>query len=255
MPLLDEQLGYYRPALMVLFGAVALLLVIGVLNVASLLLTRALSREKEIAVRVALGAAPRQLVTQLMAESLVLSVAGAVVGIVATLAALPLIVSFTPVQIPRLEEAGVDLRALGLCLGVVARHHGDLRAGAGAAAAAHAVHRPISRPANAAARRARAASTRCWSRPKWRMACALLVSSALLVRTVGRMMETPTGVNADDVLTTDGAADAARGRRAGARRHDRNRVGADCQHALAHPRRDPPAVRRHRGRRVELPAA
>ena len=113
VPLLDEELGYYRPALMVLFGAVALLLVIGVLNVASLLLTRALSREKEIAVRVALGAAPRQLVTQLMAESLVLSVAGAGVGVVATLAALPLIVGFTPVEIPRLEEAGVDMRALG----------------------------------------------------------------------------------------------------------------------------------------------
>ncbi|MEP6783460.1 MAG: ABC transporter permease, partial [Acidobacteriota bacterium] len=119
VPLLDEELGYYRPALMVLFGAVALLLVIGVLNVATLLLTRALSREKEIAVRVALGAAPRQLVTQLMAESLVLSVAGAFVGIIATLIALPLIVSFTPVDIPRLAEAGIDIRALGLCLAVV----------------------------------------------------------------------------------------------------------------------------------------
>src|SRR4029453_10431639 len=102
-----------RPALMVLFGAVALLLVIGVLNVATLLLTRALSREKEIAVRVALGAAPRQLGTPLMAKSFVLSLAGAAVGIAATFAALPLIISFTPVQIPRLEEAGVDLRALG----------------------------------------------------------------------------------------------------------------------------------------------
>ena len=87
VPLLDEQLGYYRPALMVLFGAVGLLLVIGCLNVASLLLTRALSREREIAVRVAMGAAPRQLVTQLLAESCVLSVAGAVVGIVAAAAA------------------------------------------------------------------------------------------------------------------------------------------------------------------------
>ncbi len=76
---------------------------------ATLLLTRALSREKEIAVRVALGAAPRQLVTQLMAESLVLSVAGAVVGVLATLAALPLIINLTPVEIPRLEEAGVEL--------------------------------------------------------------------------------------------------------------------------------------------------
>ena len=70
IPLLDEQLGYYRPALFVLFGAVGLLLVIGVLNVGTLLLTRALSREREIAVRIAMGAAPRQLVTQLIGGEL-----------------------------------------------------------------------------------------------------------------------------------------------------------------------------------------
>ena len=196
--LLDEELGYYRPALMVLFGAVALLLVIGVLNVATLLLTRALSREKEIAVRVALGAAPRQLVTQLMAESLVLSVAGAIAGIAATFAALPLIISFTPVQIPRLEEAGVDVRALGLCLGVVAvttvifglvpallllrtQFTADLKSG--------------ERGSSKAARRVYSVLVAA----EVAMACALLVSSALLVRTVGRMMDTPTGVDANDV--------------------------------------------------------
>ena len=81
---------------MVLFGAVGLLLVIGCLNVASLLLTRALSREREIAVRIAIGASPRQLATQLLAESLVLSIAGAVVGTIAAAAALPLILRFTP---------------------------------------------------------------------------------------------------------------------------------------------------------------
>jgi putative ABC transport system permease protein len=79
VPLLNDQLGYYRPALYVLFGAVGLLFVIGCLNVASLLLTRALSREREIAVRTALGAAPRQIVTQLLAESLILSAAGDVI--------------------------------------------------------------------------------------------------------------------------------------------------------------------------------
>jgi putative ABC transport system permease protein len=198
VPLLDEELGYYRPALMVLFGAVALLLVIGVLNVATLLLTRALSREKEIAVRVALGAAPRQLVTQLMAESLVLSAAGAAVGIVATLVALPLIIAFTPVQIPRLAEAGVDLRALGLCLAVVAvttvifglvpallllrtQFTADLKAG--------------ERGSSKGARRIYSVLVTA----EVAMACALLVSSALLVRTVGEMMHTPTGVSANEV--------------------------------------------------------
>jgi predicted permease len=198
IPLLDEELGYYRPALMVLFGAVALLLIIGVLNVATLLLTRALSREKEIAVRVALGAAPRQLVTQLMAESFVLSLAGAIVGIAATLAALPLIISFTPVQIPRLEEAGVDLRALGLCLGVV----GVTTIIFGLVPALLLLRTQFTTDLKAGERGSSKGARRVYSvlvAAEVAMACALLVSSALLVRTVGRMMDTPTGVSADDV--------------------------------------------------------
>ena len=199
IPLLDEELGYYRPALMVLFGAVALLLIIGVLNVATLLLTRALSREKEIAVRVALGAAPRQLVTQLMAESLVLSTAGAVVGIVATFAALPLIISFTPVQIPRLEDAGVDIRALGLCLGVVAVTTVIF----GMVPALLLLRTQFTTDLKAGERGSSKGARRIYSvlvAAEVAMACALLVSSALLVRTVGSMMDTPTGVNADDVM-------------------------------------------------------
>jgi predicted permease len=201
IPLLDEQLGYYRPALMVLFGAVGLLLVIGCLNVASLLLTRALSREREIAVRVAMGAAPRQLVTQLLAESLVLSVAGAVVGIAAAAAALPVILSLTPVDIPRLDEASVNFRALGLGLIVVlvttilfglmpallllrSQLMPDLKSGErGSSRGARRIYSVLVAGEVA-------------------LACALLVSSALLVRTVSRMTETPTGVDADGVLTT-----------------------------------------------------
>jgi putative ABC transport system permease protein len=198
IPLLDEELGYYRPALMVLFGAVALLLIIGVLNVATLLLTRALSREKEIAVRVALGAAPRQLITQLMAESLVLSVCGAGVGIIATLVALPLIVGFTPVDIPRLEETGVNMRALGLCLGVV----GITTLIFGLVPALLLLRTQFTSDLKAAERGSSRGARRIYSvlvAAEVAMACALLVSSALLVRTVGSMMSTPTGVNADQV--------------------------------------------------------
>lgn len=198
VPLLDEELGYYRPALMVLFGAVALLLIIGVLNVATLLLTRALSREKEIAVRVALGAAPRQLVAQLLAESLVLSVAGAGVGIAATLAALPLIIGFTPVEIPRLAEASVNLRALGLGLGVVATTTVIF----GLVPALLLLRTHVTTDLKSGERGSSRGARRIYSvlvAAEVAMACALLVSSALLVRTVGSMMSTPTGVNANDV--------------------------------------------------------
>ena len=118
IPLLDEQLGYYRPALLVLFGAVGLLLVIGVLNVGTLLLTRALSREREIAIRIAMGASPRQLVAQLMAESFALSLAGAVAGVAAAAAALPVLVRLTPVEIPRLNDVHISWESLGVGLGI-----------------------------------------------------------------------------------------------------------------------------------------
>jgi predicted permease len=201
VPLLDEQLGYYRPALMVLFGAVGLLLVIGCLNFASLMLTRALSREREIAVRVAMGASPRRLVTQLLSESFVLSVAGSLVGITAAALSLPLILRLTPVGIPRLADAALDVRALGVSLAIVATTtvifgvvpallllRGQLMTGL------RTGERGSSRGARSLYSVLVAGEVA--------LACALLVSSALLVRTVGRMTQTPTGVDADQVLTT-----------------------------------------------------
>jgi predicted permease len=201
IPLLDEQLGYYRPALMVLFGAVGLLLVIGCLNVASLLLTRALSRDREIAVRIAMGAAPRQLVTQLLAESLVLSLAGAAVGIAAAAAALPIILSVTPISIPRLDEASVDLRALGLGLIVVIVTTTFF----GLMPALLLLKHQLSTDLKSGERGSSRGARRIYSvlvAGEVALACALLVSSALLVRTVSQMMETPTGVKADQVVTT-----------------------------------------------------
>jgi len=201
IPLLDEQLGYYRPALMVLFGAVGLLLVIGCLNVASLLLTRALSREKEIAVRVAMGASPRQLVVQLLAESAVLSVAGAATGALAAIVTLPLLISMMPVSIPRLEEAAVDGRALGLGLVVIA----GTTIFFGLVPALVLLRSQIVKDLRTGERGSSRGARTIYSvlvAGEVALACALLVSSGLLVRTVGRMMETPTGISADDTVVS-----------------------------------------------------
>jgi putative ABC transport system permease protein len=200
VPLLDQQLGYYRPALFVLVGAVGLVLVIGCLNVASLLLTRALSREREVAVRQAMGASPRQLIAQLFAEGLVLAVAGAVLGVVASIIALPALVSLTPVTIPRLDEAHVDLRALGIAVAIV-----TLTALVFCVVPALVLLRrnmivELRSGERGSSRTARRAYTALVA-GQVALACTLLVSSALLVRTVSRMMDTPTGVDADDVVT------------------------------------------------------
>ncbi len=201
VPLVDELLGYYRPALLVLLGAVGLLLVIGVLNVASLLLTRALSREREVAVRVALGASTRQLLTQWLSESLVLAVSGALVGFAAAAVALPLVVAFTPIAIPRLAGAGVDARALLVCASVAVVSTLFF----GLVPALLLLRRDTGADLKSGERGSSKGSRRLYSGlvgAEIALACALLVSSALLVRTVGQMTRTPTGVAADDVLTT-----------------------------------------------------
>lgn len=201
IPLLNEQLGYYRPALFVLFGAVGLLLLIGVLNVASLLLTRALTREREVAVRMAMGAAPRHLVVQLLGEGLVLAAGGALVGVIVAALVLPLLVAVTPVEIPRLEEAAVSWRALGLSVGV-----------AGVATVIFALvpalvllRGQLITDLRSGERGSSRGSRRIYSvlvAAEVALACALLVSSALLVRTVRQMTLTPIGVQADDTVTS-----------------------------------------------------
>ncbi len=148
-----------------------------------------------------MGAAPRQLVTQLLAESLVLSFAGVAVGIAATAAALPLIVSLTPIQIPRLDEASVDVRALGLGLAVVV----TTTVFFGLVPALLLLRRQFATELKSGERGSSRGARRIYSilvAGEVALACSLLVSSALLVRTVGRMTQTPTGVQADNVLTT-----------------------------------------------------
>lgn len=207
-PLLDDQLGYYQPALFVLIGAVGLLLLIGCLNVASLLLTRALSREREMAVRTALGAAPRQIVTQLVAESLVLSIAGATAGLIIAFISLPLIVALTPVDVPRLAEATINLRVLALCLGLVI----TMTFVFGLVPAIVLLKRQIATDLRSGERGSSRGARRIYQGlviGEVALACALLVGCALLVRTVNGMMAVPLGVDASGTILTSIQINAA----------------------------------------------
>lgn len=103
-----QTFGRVRPALLILMAAAAMFMLIGCSNVANLLLARSLGRQREIAVRLALGARRARLVRQLMTESCVLAVAGGLCGFLLTLAAWKLLPVIVPSTIPRLDATHVD---------------------------------------------------------------------------------------------------------------------------------------------------
>jgi putative ABC transport system permease protein len=106
-----------QATLLTLVGAVLLVLLIACANVANLLLARALARGREVAIRLALGATRRQLITQALTESLVLGMCGAVAGVGVAVLLVRALVLLGPTSIPRLSELAVDANALAFALG------------------------------------------------------------------------------------------------------------------------------------------
>jgi predicted permease len=199
--IVDELTAAIRPALVVLAGAVIALLLIACANVANLFLSRGVGREREIAVRVALGASRNQLLRQLLGESLVVSAAGGIVGIVVAWMLLRLVPLVAPGSVPRLSEVRLDALVLtfavaitlaaGVLSGLIPALRGarsdplpSLREGAGASSSARTIRL---RKALLAAEAA--------------VAVVLLVGSMLLARSFVRLLQVDPGYDADHVLT------------------------------------------------------
>jgi putative ABC transport system permease protein len=121
-PLQDAMVGDVRKSLLILVGAVSFVLLIACANVANLLLARATGRKREIAIRVAVGSGRGRIVRQLLAESVMLALAGGVLGLAVGYAGIRAILSVSPGNIPRIglqgASVGLDWRVLGFTMGL-----------------------------------------------------------------------------------------------------------------------------------------
>ncbi len=197
-PLQEVLSGPVRRLLLVLLAAVAFVLLIACANVANLLLARATTRTREMAVRSALGAGRRRLVRQLLTESLMLSLAGALAGVGVAGAVLAVVSEIAPVTIPRLAHATIDgpvlsfALALALVTGVLFGLLPALRS------ARHAPSLAIdSRTSVGGAGRAR----RILVIADLALALVLLSGAALMLKSVERLMLVDPGFRTDGVLT------------------------------------------------------
>jgi putative ABC transport system permease protein len=112
VPLKDQMVATSRPALLMLLGAVLVVLLVGCANIAALLLARASGRQRELAIRAALGAGRGRILRQLFVETLVLTAAGAGLGVLIARVFLRIAIDLVPGAVPRMADAGMDGRVL-----------------------------------------------------------------------------------------------------------------------------------------------
>jgi putative ABC transport system permease protein len=201
-PLMEKVVGDTRPLLLLLLGAVAMVLLIGSANIANLLLARSAERRREMAIRVALGAGRRRLIGQLLAESLVLAGIGGGLGMLLSFWGADILVSLSPVTLPRASEVHIDLRVLAFAI-IVSVASGLLFGLAPAITASKTdVNEALKEGGRSgAAGRAHARVRGVLVVTQTALALMLLIGAGLLIRSFMRVLETDPGFRPEHVLT------------------------------------------------------
>ena len=202
VPLREQLSGAIRPALLVLLGAVAMVLLIGCANLANLLLARATHREKEIAIRAALGAGRGRLVRQLLTESILLAVLGGLAGVLLGAWALDGLRTVIPAELGRFTEVRLNPTVLLFAMGL------SLATGilVGLAPALVAIRGALAETLKEGARGASVGSGRAWLRNSLLVAevavsLVLLTGAGLLLRSFARLRAVDAGMRTESVLT------------------------------------------------------
>jgi putative ABC transport system permease protein len=198
----EEAVGYVRPALLVLLAAVSFVLLIACANVAHMLLARGSARQKEVAIRAAMGAERWRIVRQFFTESLLLAVFGAAAGLTLAFWGIRLLRALSPASLPRVENVGLDWKVL-LFTGAIALLTGII-VGVAPAWQASAVHlrdalQDSGRGSGESARRNRLRNVLVGS--EFALAVVLLVGAGLMIRTFAALYAIDPGFNPHHVLS------------------------------------------------------